>query len=801
MKKFLLCFLCISFLLVGACSSNKGSAVSNQYTGLSVEPGRTAVLSKANSIDLKWNIQGDRFDITHQDGNDEVLTSITGNSVQFSNLSAESAHTFIIRSDTGEEAVAYGYSGLAQIQPKIISARAYEGSAEITWQALLGVSGYDLYVSEKETGDYFIIGSLESSVSSALVKGLTNGVTYYFKVVATYGKNSEAPLASMKAAMGSVFSVKPGYTFGEMTVVTPSDLLDKHVRLFKGYLRGTYVRFLWDAVPHAVKYNIYGATAADGEYTLVDEARENFYNLNLPIEKRYFKIKTTFDDGSEGPDSQFIFIQFHSSIDWTIEGGIESVTVTIAGFDSYESVTLSCMGVGESEWLSTSVTKTPFTAGPLEEGDYDCKLITQQDGLSGESDVRRVKVYRAPDPNEKLSVYVWENNAELRWNPVDEDGVKYSVLLSTDGGKTLSVAVDNITMNSYIIRDLSCEINYTAFVNTYKPDGSTSLSSPIDFALDAYYCSSIPPTHPEEESNSMVKLNAEGAPIRHCYGTAVINDKIYMFGGNGDNYMWVYDITTDKWTKLESAGDFPEARYYPAMEAINGKIYIFGGKGGGSLISTSFLTDTWMFDPSNGLQGTWTKLSPSTVPSGRTAMRSVMYNNKMYIFGGGAADTWVFDPNQGSQGTWNLLKVGAKVSTYGANVALIGNSVYIYGGFLTTGATSTSDKLWKYNLDNDSVVELKPSNRTIGVAFSNVVAYNNMMYTFGGFQGSVYNKEILRYNPNNGSEGAWEKIVPKGDLPLYGYGYGSATNIGNRFYVILGYSNSATSKEMYRYNP
>lgn len=798
MKKILLCLLCIAFLFVIACTDNKGSAVSNQYTGLSVEHGRTAVLSKDNSIDLKWNIQGDRFDITHQGGNDDVLTSITGNNVQFANLSAESSHTFIIRSDTGEEAVAYGYLGLAQIQPKIISARAYEGSAEITWQALPGVSGYDLYVSEKEIGDYFIIGSLESSVSSALVKGLTNGVTYYFKVVATYSKNSESPLASMKAAMGSVFSVKPGYTFGEMTAVTPSDLLDKHVRLFKGYLKGYYVRFLWDAVPHAVKYNIYGATAADGEYSLVDEAGENFYNLNLPIEKRYYKIKTSFDDGSEGPDSQFIFIQFHSAVNWTIEGGIESVTVTIAGFDSYENVTLSCMGVGESEWLSTAVTKTPFTAGPLEEGDYDCKLITRQEGLSGESDVRRVKVYRAPDPNEKLSVYVWENNAELRWNHAEEDGAKYSVLLSTDGGKTLSVAVDNITMNSYILRDLSCEINYTAFVNTYKTDGSMSLSSPIDFALEAYYCSSIPPTHPEAEPNSMVKLNAEGAPAKYGHGTAVIKNKIYAFGGASDNNMWVYDTTTDKWTKLNSAGVLPETRYYFAMEAINGKIYIFGGNKTAGTTTSVLMGDTWMFDPNNGLNGTWTKLSPIGSPSARAGIKSIMYNNKMYIFGGGSTETWVFDPNQDSQGTWTSLVGGAKVSTYYSNVALIKNSVYIYGGRNGISGGALTSKLWKYNLDNNTVIELKPANPVGNRAGASVAVYNNMMYMFDG----AYINDIWKYNPNDGTEGIWEKITPKGDIPSYGYGYGSANNIGDKLYVILGISShSSISKEMYRYNP
>jgi len=61
-------------------------------------------------------------------------------------------------------------------------------------------------------------------------------------------------------------------------------------------------------------------------------------------------------------------------------------------------------------------------------------------------------------------------------------------------------------------------------------------------------------------------------------GSAVMKDKIYVFGGkNEDGYskrFYEYDTSTDSWTRLP---DMPEPKI-TSGEIVNGKLYIFGGE-------------------------------------------------------------------------------------------------------------------------------------------------------------------------------------------------------------------------------
>jgi len=80
----------------------------------------------------------------------------------------------------------------------------------------------------------------------------------------------------------------------------------------------------------------------------------------------------------------------------------------------------------------------------------------------------------------------------------------------------------------------------------------------------------------------------------------------YLFGGrskdkvSGD--LWSYDLTTDRWTRLDPPGRSPAARFGHEAVWVDGLgLVIFAGQAG----PTTFFDDLWAFEPRSGR---WRKL-------------------------------------------------------------------------------------------------------------------------------------------------------------------------------------------------
>ena len=56
--------------------------------------------------------------------------------------------------------------------------------ATITWKAVTGATGYEVYMAKTKTGTYSKIKAVSSSTKSYTKTGLTKGKRYYFKVKA-----------------------------------------------------------------------------------------------------------------------------------------------------------------------------------------------------------------------------------------------------------------------------------------------------------------------------------------------------------------------------------------------------------------------------------------------------------------------------------------------------------------------------------------------------------------------------------------------------------------------------------------
>ncbi|SHK55511.1 fibronectin type III domain-containing protein [Hespellia stercorisuis] len=76
--------------------------------------------------------------------------------------------------------------------PAIVSAKAAETQATVSWKAVSGVSGYDIYMATSSTGTYSKkVRVSGSSKTSGVVKNLTPGKKYYFRVKAYISASGE----------------------------------------------------------------------------------------------------------------------------------------------------------------------------------------------------------------------------------------------------------------------------------------------------------------------------------------------------------------------------------------------------------------------------------------------------------------------------------------------------------------------------------------------------------------------------------------------------------------------------------
>jgi hypothetical protein len=123
--------------------------------------------------------------------------------------------------------------------------------------------------------------------------------------------------------------------------------------------------------------------------------------------------------------------------------------------------------------------------------------------------------------------------------------------------------------------------------------------------------------------------------------------EIILFGGNETgtklvNDTWIYNLTSDSWTKKSPTGNIPSARRGHGMAAIYGKkeVMIFGPD-----------DSTYVYDTNIN---SWTKKSPATKPKGRYichGIASIDGKDKAMLFSGGynsggwkhLSDTWLFD--------------------------------------------------------------------------------------------------------------------------------------------------------------
>jgi N-acetylneuraminic acid mutarotase len=202
---------------------------------------------------------------------------------------------------------------------------------------------------------------------------------------------------------------------------------------------------------------------------------------------------------------------------------------------------------------------------------------------------------------------------------------------------------------------------------------------------------------------------ADMPTARFYADAAVVDGKIYVFGGTRAGVMWdslavveEYDPATNTWT---ARADMPITRHAHSVAAVNGIIYVFGG--------LDFHPNGWRqkvgpveaYDPTTDK---WTK--KADMPVSRTQMAAVALDGKIYTFGGLNSleniihsIAQVYDP---ATDTWTR-KADMPTARWRPAACVIDGRIYVSGGDreyvpATDGGGSTAPTVEVYDPATDT---------------------------------------------------------------------------------------------------
>ncbi|KAJ5079303.1 leucine-zipper-like transcriptional regulator 1 [Anaeramoeba ignava] len=196
----------------------------------------------------------------------------------------------------------------------------------------------------------------------------------------------------------------------------------------------------------------------------------------------------------------------------------------------------------------------------------------------------------------------------------------------------------------------------------------------------------------------------------------------------------------------------------------------------------------------------WIEIKHENAPPKRSRHTSVLYNNKLWIFGGYSVDNKVFNDLftfDLESHQWTEIKTQNPPNPLKGHTAVVYNDqMYIFGGsrmFSEGNAINVFDfKSHTWNKIETQEQEVPPIRH-----YHTAVVWNDRMWIYGGFHwGSSYN-DMWTFNF---TENKWNQINQKGDIPP-GRGSHIATVYYNNMYMHGGlFDGTETIGDFYRFD-
>lgn len=250
-----------------------------------------AAAASGDTINISWkqSVWATGYEIFRADSEDGDYTKVgsvddrSTSTFKDTGLEFEKTYYYKIRgyrNINGE--VKYGeYSDIEAAKTKLAPPSEFDAvgysydTNKVTWKAIKGVQGYQIFRADSKSGDYELIETVSSKTSSYLDKGLETGKNYYYKVRTIKKIGAEIKASPYTSANGAKpIPAKPG--------ISLSSSVDK-------------IRIKWAPVEGADGYRIYRGTSASGKHPFIMDVQNtalDFLDTDLSSGKLYsYKVR------------------------------------------------------------------------------------------------------------------------------------------------------------------------------------------------------------------------------------------------------------------------------------------------------------------------------------------------------------------------------------------------------------------------------------------------------------------------------------------------------------------------------
>ena len=237
-------------------------------------------------------------------------------------------------------------------------------------------------------------------------------------------------------------------------------------------------------------------------------------------------------------------------------------------------------------------------------------------------------------------------------------------------------------------------------------------------------------------------------------------DQVLMFGGtetSGPSPMvtprddtWVLDLGTGEWTELMPP-ESPPARFQHSMVGIgDGMAILYGGR----VDFAMELEDTWLFDQTSG---TWTDLSPASVPGPRSAFAMAYDGTDTILLTGGTVDssdlvdeTWLFSVTGND---WTMVAPAGSGDRFNHAIAWLEDGPFVTFSGKADCCSDPVAGTWAYDPDGDAWQDLTP-------ALEPTPRYSYRMAHLGRDKIILFGGLTINGGPGSAVAETWEYVGP-----------------------------------------
>lgn len=270
----------------------------------------------------------------------------------------------------------------------------------------------------------------------------------------------------------------------------------------------------------------------------------------------------------------------------------------------------------------------------------------------------------------------------------------------------------------------------------------------------------------------------------------------WVIGGSEDKDtsrdVYCFDTETFQWSHPTTTGTPPPpCRAHTATLIDRTKIIIYGGGLGGNYFDGIYMLDTntrrWYTPP----------VHDGPKPKGRRAHTAVLYNGKIYVFGGGNGlealnDVWCLDVGVGGAGVpGNGSDPGTPTSHHYPHLTDSRRSGN--GNKGSNGSHDAPDTKMAFRWEEVQTTGRKPGPR----GYHSATLVGHTMVVVGGSDGKECFTDIWMLSLEDFN---WTMIKPQAPGPQYKRLSHSATQVGSYLYIIAGHNGAEYCSEVLLFN-